>query len=246
MKQSRYYKDMKNLDMKNLWKHIKLRCNTTTAILIYACVFVWFVEIVLNFVFPNAYSTFIEYTAFVPITALHTPWTWFTSTFVHAPNITHIFFNMVCLWSLGAELERFFGKWKFLGLYLISALGGDVADIIWCRLTNNWLVASYGASGAIMGLIGALLVAQWRLGENMRGTLIWIIITLALPLFVPNIAWQAHVGGLIIGTVLAALLGTQNPVLKKASFNTRFLTYFISLFIVLVACAIFCLSGVII
>ena len=236
---------MHNLDMKKLWNNIKLRCNTTTAILIYACVITWLVEMILFFAAKNLYYIFISYTAFIPVTALETPWTWFTATFVHAPNITHIFFNMVCLWSLGAELERFFGKWKFFALYILSALGGDVASIIWCKLTNNWLVSSYGASGAIMGLIGALLVAQWRLGESMRGTLIWIAITLAMPLIVPNIAWQAHVGGLIIGTALAALLGVQNPLLKKASFNTRFLTYFISLFIVLIACAVFCLKGLI-
>lgn len=233
---------MHNLDIKNLWNRIKLRCNTTTAILVYACVFVWIVEMVLHFTAPNTYSTLIEYTAFAPITALQTPWTWFTSMFFHAPNITHIFFNMLCLWTLGDELERFFGKWKFFGLYVISGLGGDVADIIWCKLTNNWFVASYGASGAIMGLIGALLVAQWRLGENMRGTLIWIVITLAMPLIVPHIAWQAHVGGLIAGTAIAALLGTQNPLLQKFSFNMRFLVYFALLFGIFSACAIFCLA----
>ena len=93
-----------------------------------------------------------------------------------------------------------------------------------------------------MGLIGALLVAQWRLGENMRGTLIWIVITLAMPLIVPNIAWQAHVGGLIAGTAIAALLGTQNPLLQKFSFNMRFLVYFALLFGIFSACAIFCLA----
>lgn len=236
---------MHNLDMKNIWNNIKLRCNTATAIIIYSCIIVWVLEMVLRFVIPGAYSTLIEYTAFVPVAALQTPWTWFTSMFVHEPNITHIFFNMVCLWSLGAELERFFGKWKFFGLYLLAGLGGDVASIIWCRLTRDWFMASYGASGAIMGLIGALLVAQWRLGESMKGTLIWIAITLAMPLIVPNIAWQAHVGGLIVGTALAALLGVRNPLLKKASFNTRFLAYFISIFIILVVCAILCLSGLI-
>lgn len=235
---------MQHWDIKNIWKRAKLQCNTTTAILVYACVIMWFVEILLNFLAPNAYSTLIEYTAFVPLTALQTPWTWFTSMFVHAPNITHIFFNMICLWSLGEQLERFFGKWKFLGLYVISGLGGDVASIIWCKLTNNWFVASYGASGAIMGLIGALLIAQWRLGENMHGTLIWIAITLAMPLLVPNIAWQAHVGGLFAGTAIAYLLGSQNRLLSKSSFNVRFSVYFVSLFVIFIACALLCLPRI--
>ncbi|MFU0511968.1 rhomboid family intramembrane serine protease [Gardnerella leopoldii] len=234
---------MHNFDIKNILNNIRLRFNTTTAILVYSCIFIWILEMVLNFAYPNYYSTLISYTAFLPITALQTPWTWFTSMFVHAPNLTHIFFNMLCLWSLGVELERFFGKWKFFGLYLISGFGGSVADIVWCKLTNNWFVASYGASGAIMGLIGALLVAQWRLGENMRGTIIWIAITLAMPIIVPNIAWQSHVGGLISGTAIAVLLGVQNPLLKKASFNTRFLVYFVSLFAILTACAMFCLKA---
>ena len=92
-----------------------------------------------------------------------------------------------------------------------------------------------------MGLIGALLVAQWRLGESVNGTLIWIGLTIAMPLLVPNIAWQAHIGGLVTGIVLSILLGLNNPLLKKASFNERFAVYSLLTLIALLAICAFCL-----
>ncbi|WP_427876039.1 rhomboid family intramembrane serine protease [Gardnerella sp. 2492-Sm] len=233
---------MSNLNVKAIFTNIRRNCKYATALIVYACVIIWAVEMVLRVISLEAYSSFIGETAFIPFYALKTPWTWFTSMFVHAPNFTHIFFNMLCLWMLGSELERFFGKLKFFGLYILSGFGGNVASVIWCTITNNWESASYGASGAIMGLIGSLAIAQWRLGEEMRGTIVWILLTLAMPLIIPNIAWQAHVGGLVVGTLMGLLLAVQNPLLRKASFNTRFLVYFVSLFVILSACSIFCLT----
>lgn len=148
---------------------------------------------------------------------------------------------MLCLYSLGLELERFFGRLKFFFLYALCGLGGSAATILYCSITNDWNMAAYGASGAIMGLIGALLVAQWKLGQNIKGTLIWIAITLALPIIIPRIAWQAHLGGLVVGIVLSMLLVTHNPILKNCSFNKRFTIYSSALLIILLAISMLCL-----
>ncbi len=232
---------MNNFDVNNIVKRFKTNCKSATYSIIYICVFVWIIEIILHTFLPNAYQLFIENTAFAPFLITKASWTWFTSMFVHAPGFTHILFNMLCLYSLGIELERFFGRWKFFFLYAISGLGGCVATLLYCKLTENWILAAYGASGAIMGLIGALLVAQWRLGESVNGTLIWIGLTIAMPLLVPNIAWQAHIGGLVTGIVLSILLGLNNPLLKKASFNERFAVYSLLTLIALLAICAFCL-----
>ncbi|WP_425663726.1 rhomboid family intramembrane serine protease [Gardnerella piotii] len=233
---------MNNFDINTIVKRFKTNCKTATYSIIYICVFVWIIEIILHTFLPSAYQLFVENTAFAPFLITKASWTWFTSMFVHAPELTHILFNMICLYSLGVELERFFGKWKFFFLYAISGLGGCVATLLYSKLTQDWVIAAYGASGAIMGLIGALLVAQWRLGESVNGTLIWIGLTLAMPLLVPNIAWQAHIGGIVTGIVLSALLGTNNPLLKKASFNERFAVYSLLTLIVLLAISAFCLQ----
>lgn len=232
---------MNNFDVKNIIRRFKINCKSATYSLIYICVFVWLVEIILHTFSPNLYQALIENTAFSPSLIKKSIWTWFTSMFVHSPGFSHIFFNMLCLYSLGIELEKFFGRWKFFFLYAISGLGGCVATLLYCRMTGNWFLSAYGASGAIMGLIGALLVAQWRLGENTRGTLIWIALTLAMPIIIPNIAWQAHVGGLITGTILATLLGVNNPILKKASFNERFAIYSLLILIVLLSICMLCI-----
>lgn len=233
---------MNNFDINTIVKRFKANCKTATYSIIYICVFVWIIEIILHTFLPSAYQLFVENTAFAPFLITKASWTWFTSMFVHAPELTHILFNMICLYSLGVELERFFGKWKFFFLYAISGFGGCVATLLYSKLTQDWVIAAYGASGAIMGLIGALLVAQWRLGESVNGTLIWIGLTLAMPLLVPNIAWQAHIGGIVTGIVLSTLLGTNNPLLKKASFNERFAIYSLLTLIVLLAISAFCLQ----
>ena len=231
---------MNNLPVKHLLEKLKINGKSATYIIIYACVLVWIVQIILNTFSHNAYEIFIENTALSPYLITKTSWTWFTSMFVHSLSIGHIFFNMLCLYSLGLELEHFFGKWKFFFLYTLSGLGGSVATVLYCTITKNFAIASVGASGAIMGLIGALLVAQWKLRQDVRGTLIWIAITLALPIIVPNIAWQAHVGGLVVGFVLAALLSLNNHIFKNLSLNKRFAIYAILLLIILVAIAVSC------
>lgn len=232
---------MGNFSVKNLLKKLKADSKSTTYMLIYACVLVWAIEIILYVFSKDSYQLFIENTAFVPSLAFKTSWTWFTSMFVHSISIEHIFFNMLCLYSLGLELERFFGRLKFFFLYALCGLGGSAATILYCYITNDWNMAAYGASGAIMGLIGALLVAQWKLGQNIKGTLIWIAITLALPIIIPRIAWQAHLGGLVVGIVLSMLLVTHNPILKNCSFNKRFTIYSSALLIILLAISMLCL-----
>lgn len=233
---------MSNLNIQHWLRNAKAHCNYATAILVYICVAVWLIQIILYFLAPTAYNALLNETIFFPPTALSTPWTWLTSMFLHAPSISHILLNMLCLWSLGMELERFFGRLKFVIFYLISGLGGAVATVVWCAVTRNGMMASYGASGAIMGLIGALLVAQWRLGQNMRGTLIWIALTLLMPLIIPNIAWQAHLGGLVTGVALSSVLGVPIPFFKGASYNTRFAFYSSCVVIILLGITIFCFS----
>ncbi|MET4060518.1 membrane associated rhomboid family serine protease [Arthrobacter sp. UYP6] len=131
------------------------------------------------------------------------PWRMLSSAFLHSPgNILHIAFNLYALWFLGQGLEPQLGRLRFALLYLISALGGSVGVLLLSPI-NQPVV---GASGAIFGLFGALLVVLLQRRASVRSVLILLAINFALGFFVPNIAWQAHLGGLLTGVACAAVL----------------------------------------
>ncbi len=133
-----------------------------------------------------------------------------TAMFLHG-GLAHLFFNSFALYSLGFETERLFGAQRFLAIYIIAGLGGGVASY---ALNPN---PSVGASGAIFGLIGALIafytVARRMLGGIARqqlGSLIFItMINLALGFTTPYIDNNAHIGGLLTGALLGWLLAPR-------------------------------------
>ena len=128
-------------------------------------------------------------------------WRVLSATLLHA-GPTHLLFNGYALYALGPQLERGVGSLPFAALYLASALAGGLAFL----LSSPGEIA-LGASGAIFGLFGAWFAASWvnrdtphgRAGFTQFGVL--LLINLALPLFIPNIAWQTHLGGLVVGAV---------------------------------------------
>ncbi|GIH72990.1 rhomboid family intramembrane serine protease [Sphaerimonospora thailandensis] len=126
-------------------------------------------------------------------------WRLITSAFLHAPppSFWHILFNMWALFVIGPELERRLGSVRFGALYLLSALGGSVAVYLFG-------IAAVGASGAIYGLFGALFVVARRLGYDACGVLWLIGINVVITFIVPGISWQGHLGGLVVGTLVAA------------------------------------------
>lgn len=138
------------------------------------------------------------------------PWRMLTSVFVHSTGfILHVALNMYTLWIFGQLLEGLLGRGRFLALYLLSGLAGSVG-VIWLAAPNTAVV---GASGAIFGLMGAFLVIQRRLGGNMTQLLVLVGINLVIG-FIPgtNIAWQAHVGGLVGGALMGLIfVETRSP-----------------------------------
>ncbi|MFJ6415133.1 rhomboid family intramembrane serine protease [Paeniglutamicibacter sp. NPDC091659] len=130
------------------------------------------------------------------------PWRMLTSAFAHSPNfIGHIAFNMYALYICGRVLEPMLGRLRFLALYLISALGGSVAVL----LIANPLVSVVGASGAVFGLFAAMFVLLRSRGIPVVQVAILVAINLAIGFIIPGIAWQAHVGGLVLGAACAGI-----------------------------------------
>ena len=128
-------------------------------------------------------------------------WQLLTSAFTHV-EVLHIGFNMFALWILGPQLEHAFGRARFVALYLISALAGSAL----VYAASDEYGATLGASGAIFGLMGALLVIAVRTQTNIQSILVWIGINAVLTLSVASISWQGHLGGFIGGLLVAAII----------------------------------------
>ena len=124
-----------------------------------------------------------------------------TAAFLHA-NLVHLVVNMLALAQLGPGLEQRLGRVRFLGLYLLSALGGSTLSFV----ISDPGALGVGASGAIYGLFGAYFVVERRLGGDTRPIVTLILVNLAISFAVPIIDWRAHLGGLVTGAAVAVLL----------------------------------------
>lgn len=142
----------------------------------------------------------------VPVLVDSEPWRLITSAFTHE-QIFHIFANLFMLWQLGPPLEQMLGRLRFLTLYLLSALGGSVA--VW--LLAAPVSATLGASGAVLGLVGALLVVHRARGLDITWILGYVAITAVFSFVIPGISWQGHLGGFVTGAAVAwVFLQTSN------------------------------------
>lgn len=135
----------------------------------------------------------------------------FTSMFLHF-GMSHLLNNMVLLGALGWNLELETGKIKFLIIYLVSGLGGNLLSLYYDQsLPLGERAVSAGASGAIFGLMGALLYVvianRGRLGRlSGRGMLFMVALSLYYGLTSTGVDNWAHIGGLVCGFILSVIL----------------------------------------
>ncbi|MFC9334212.1 rhomboid family intramembrane serine protease [Arthrobacter sp. NPDC057009] len=136
------------------------------------------------------------------------PWRMVTSAFLHSQGfLLHIVLNMYTLWIFGQALEPLLGRIRFLAVYLLSAIGGSVGYLLLTPiLPEGGPVGVVGASGAIFGLFGAMLVVQRHRGGETKQLWVLIAINGVIGFMVPQIAWQAHLGGFITGALCAAAI----------------------------------------
>jgi membrane associated rhomboid family serine protease len=120
-----------------------------------------------------------------------------TAMFLHG-SVMHIIFNMLSLWWIGGPLEAALGRARYLALYFASGLAGSALTYLLAEPNTP----SLGASGAIFGLFGATAILMRRLNYDMRPVIALLVINLIFTFGWPNIAWQAHIGGLVGGVVV--------------------------------------------
>jgi membrane associated rhomboid family serine protease len=146
-------------------------------------------------------SIYDRFALIPPAVAAGDWWRLGTSMFLHYGFI-HVAFNMWALYVIGTPLEQWLGRLRYLTLYFLSGLGGSILSFATGPLASR----SAGASGAIFGLFGAFFVISRRRGLETGGIVGLIAINLVLSFTFSNIDWRGHVGGLIVGGVVGAVL----------------------------------------
>ncbi len=128
-------------------------------------------------------------------------WRLVTSGFLHY-GLLHLGFNMFILLQLGTLLEPALGRVRLGALYVTALLGGALGVLL---LEPNALTA--GASGAVFGLMGALLVVAHKVGGDVRTLLMWLGINALITIVGSSfISWQGHLGGFLGGVAIAGLV----------------------------------------
>ena len=166
--------------------------------------------------------------SWVPGVADGAYWQLITSQFVHV-QAWHIAGNMLALWMLGPQLEAALGRTRFLALYLLSGLAGSVA-VLWLSGAGGYTL---GASGAIYGLFGAYAVIVHKVGGDLRSIGALLAINVFITFAVPHISWQGHLGGLLGGIAIAAVL-VYSPRARRAQVQALGLLGLFALLVVLI------------
>ena len=186
----------------------------------YAMMAICILMYLVTWVFPSLKSSL----ALVPLFLMSRPWTILTGAFLHG-GLLHILFNMLSLYWVGRAIEPVLGWWRFLTVYLVSALGGSAFILAWCLIQPSELfVGTVGASGAVFGLFGAVFVLQRLGGADTTPILTLLGINLVYGFLASGISWQAHIGGAVAGvaaTWVLARLARPRSGITEAAQNRR-------------------------
>ena len=163
-------------------------------------VIIYIIELVIG---GDPINEVVRFLGLKPVLLSQKPWTIISSMFVHDPrSFMHILFNMIGLYFLGSFFIRAAGERSFLAVFFLGGLAGN---ILFALLANPFSTG-IGASGGIFALGGALAVMVPRVPVLIFPIPVpiplWVAIIIFFFLsFLPGIAWQAHVGGLLLGLI---------------------------------------------
>ena len=116
--------------------------------------------------------------------------------FLHA-SLIHIGFNLYALWLIGTPVEQYLGRVRYLGLYFVSGLAGSAGALV-----LSPLAPTLGASGAVFGVLGAMMILEWQTTGRLAGTAMTLIaINLLLDFVINSTGGAISIGGHIGGTI---------------------------------------------
>lgn len=142
-------------------------------------------------------------------------WRLLTAMFLHG-GVVHLVFNLIALWQLGRLYEMLFGTKRFVLVYFVTGIIASIASLLHMHPYSS----SVGASGAVFGILGALIFSirrsprfrheRWARGV-VQQLVFWIVVNIVIGFTIPQIDMAAHIGGLIAGLVLGATLPQKQP-----------------------------------
>ena len=161
------------------------------------------ISLIVIFLFQELTGTLLvkSFALFAPLVTSGEWWRLITAGFLHG-SIIHLLFNVYILWVLGSQLENIVGKAKFIIIYFGSLLGGSIASYLFSPFGSY----SIGASGAIFGLMGAMLVVGRKRNLDISQITTLVVINVVIGFVLSGIDWRAHLGGLAAGAFIAWVL----------------------------------------
>jgi membrane associated rhomboid family serine protease len=174
---------------------------TRTLIVINVAIFLATTVNGMNPISGSGTSPLFDHLALIPVAVAHGQWyRLVTAAFLHF-EIFHIGFNMYALYIFGPPLEAALGRARFIALYLLAGIGGSVLSLALGPIGET----AAGASGAIFGLFGALYIVARHRNLATNGIAVTIVANLIFTFAIPNIDWRGHLGGLVVGSVIALI-----------------------------------------
>ncbi|WP_291279286.1 rhomboid family intramembrane serine protease [Galactobacter sp.] len=175
------------------------RTTASTPVVTYTVIAICVVAYVAQLAFSGFQTQFVYYAPLIP----EEMWRLLTSGFLHDSHDVisiHLVMNMLSLWFLGRVLEPHLGRWRFASVFLLGVIGGNAAMGL-----LNWSSPALGASGGIFALGGALLIALRKDRSNLISMAVILGINFAYGFMRSGIAWEAHLGGLVVGVLLGLI-----------------------------------------
>ena len=159
--------------------------------------------LIVIFLFQELTGTLLvkSFALFAPLVTSGEWWRLITAGFLHG-SIIHLLFNVYILWVLGSQLENIVGKAKFILIYFGSLLGGSLASYLFSPFGSY----SIGASGAIFGLMGAMLIVGRKRNLDISQITTLVVINVVIGFVLSGIDWRAHLGGLAAGAFITWVL----------------------------------------
>jgi membrane associated rhomboid family serine protease len=151
-----------------------------------------------------------SFALFAPLVTSGEWWRLITAGFLHG-SIIHLLFNVYILWVIGSQLESIVGNIKFIIIYFVSLLGGSVASYLFSPFGSY----SIGASGAIFGLMGAMLVVGRKRNLDISQITTLVAINVVIGFVLSGIDWRAHLGGLAAGAFITWVLLNATSLKEK-------------------------------
>ena len=151
-----------------------------------------------------------SFALFAPLVTSGEWWRLISAGFLHG-SIIHLLFNVYILWVIGSQLESIVGNIKFIIIYFVSLLGGSVASYLFSPFGSY----SIGASGAIFGLMGAMLVVGRKRNLDISQITTLVAINIVIGFVLSGIDWRAHLGGLATGAFITWVLINATSLKEK-------------------------------